>query len=243
MVWAGFIVGLLGSLHCIGMCGPIALALPIGQRSAGGKLLAALLYNIGRAITYAAMGLLMGIVGQTVWLMGLQQGLSIAFGVVILLVIVLPLVLNRMGKMPRFYFGLKSKITHALGSRLGNSSYTGLFTIGLLNGLLPCGFVYIGLAGAAATGTWYNGAMYMALFGLGTLPLMLALILLKHRISLNFRQKINQALPYAMAILAVLFIVRGMNLGIPYLSPKAVADKPVMECCKHKAENTTCKAE
>lgn len=220
---AAFTIGLLGSLHCIGMCGPIALALPVAGQGGAGRVIAAILYNIGRATTYALLGIVIGSLGQALWLAGLQQALSITFGVVILWVVLSPLLFKRVTP-PAFYRNAIARLQSRLANQLKKHGIASLFVVGLLNGLLPCGFVYIALAGAAATGHWYSGAAYMALFGLGTLPMMSLLILFKNQLSLTLRRNLNKALPYAMGVLAVLFIVRGMNLGIPYLSPKA---KPI----------------
>lgn len=220
---AAFTIGLLGSLHCIGMCGPIALALPVTGHGRMGRVLAAILYNMGRATTYALLGLLLGSVGQALWLAGLQQALSITFGVVILLMVLSPVIFHRISP-PAFYTKAVSGLQSKLAIQLKKHGIASLFVIGLLNGLLPCGFVYIALTGAAATGHWYTGAAYMALFGLGTLPLMTLLIMFKNQLGVALRRNLNKALPYAMGIIAVLFIIRGMNLGIPYLSPKA---KPI----------------
>ena len=117
--------------------------------------------------------------------------------------------------------------------QLQKRGFVTLFIIGLLNGLLPCGFVYIGLAGATATGQWYTGAAYMALFGLGTLPLMATLVIIKNQVSLSARKTITKLLPYGMVIMGALFIIRGLNLGVPYLSPSTTTKQVSAEYCKH----------
>ncbi|MGZ4043606.1 MAG: sulfite exporter TauE/SafE family protein, partial [Bacteroidia bacterium] len=87
---AAISLGLLGSFHCIGMCGPIALALPVHQATVFRKVVAILLYNSGRIITYSLLGLLFGIIGQGFAVFGLQQVLSVSLGTLILLSIILP---------------------------------------------------------------------------------------------------------------------------------------------------------
>lgn len=230
---AAFTIGLIGSLHCIGMCGPIALALPVGGYTMGGRLWAAVLYNIGRAVTYSLLGLIFGSVGMAVWLAGIQQGFSITVGIFIILLVVIPMAINHFSVVPAFYSRLLNKLKQALQIQLQKRGFVTLFTIGLLNGLLPCGFVYVGLAGATATGHWYSGAIYMALFGLGTLPVMATLIIVKHRINLSFQRAMGKVIPYAMVTIGLLFIVRGMNLGIPYLSPSTTTKEVSAEYCKH----------
>ena len=95
-----------------------------------------------------------------------------------------------------------------------------LFTIGVLNGLLPCGFVYVGIAGAVSTVNWLTGALYMTMFGLGTFPVMFATAVFGKIINVNLKRRVSKLIPVFAVVLALLFILRGLNLGIPYLSPK-----------------------
>jgi sulfite exporter TauE/SafE len=227
---AALTIGLLGSLHCIGMCGPIALALPAPGHGIGGRLWAAVLYNLGRATTYALLGLVFGAIGYTISLAGFQQLFSIALGVFILLLVFVPLLAGSFTGTPQFYSRALGKLQAAMAKQFAKKGFITLFVIGLLNGLLPCGFVYIGLAGAAATGNWYSGALYMALFGLGTLPVMATLVLVKNKVSLSLRRSLGKLVPYAMVLIGSLFILRGMNLGIPYVSPLMHNNHPVSQC-------------
>lgn len=221
MLWAGFLFGLLGSFHCVGMCGAIALALP-GQtgvgaaRYVGGRLL----YNIGRVTTYATLGAGAGLVGQSLRLAGVQQSLSVASGVLILLLVGVP---ERYTARLAGALGLARPLAwvKATLSRLfQQSSWPALYATGVLNGLLPCGLVYLALAGALSAPGVAGAAAYMALFGLGTLPLMLGLALSGRLVPLAWRWRLRRAVPYAATMLALLFIVRGLGLGIPYLSPQ-----------------------
>lgn len=224
MLWAGFFFGLLGSFHCVGMCGAIALALPgpadAGPaRYVGGRLL----YNLGRITTYATLGAGAGLVGQSLRLAGVQQSLSIASGVLILLLVAMP---ERY--TARLAGGLGfgrplAWVKTTLGRLFRQSSLPALYATGVLNGLLPCGLVYLALAGALSAPGVAGAATYMALFGLGTLPLMLGLSLSGQLVPLAWRGRMRQAVPYAASVLAVLFIVRGLGLGIPYLSPQLSA--------------------
>ncbi len=243
MIWAGFLFGLVGSFHCVGMCGPIAMALPFvgssGWRYHAGRLL----YNSGRIVTYASLGALAGAFGETLQLAGLQQTVSILSGVLILLLLVFPTAFK--GRYASL-FGtdkLMAWVRHQLGYYFQKNSLGALFMVGLLNGLLPCGFVYIALAGAISAPGIAGAVLYMVLFGLGTFPLMYLVSLSGKLISLKMRSLFNRAVPYVGMCLAVLFIVRGLGLGIPYLSPQVVetaAHKSEMSCC-HKP--TVAKAE
>jgi sulfite exporter TauE/SafE len=217
-----FIIGLFGSVHCIGMCGPIVLALP-GTSARGRAMIAGrLIYNFGRILTYGFIGFMFGLLGNRIALFGFQQVVSIALGVLVIIIIILP-------------SGLKQKINHLLGfdifliklkyyfSRFFKSkNKSALFAIGILNGFLPCGFVYIGVSGALAVSSnfFYFGALFMLFFGLGTLPVMLGTSLLGNFVNVNLRKKLNFAIPVFAIILGIIFILRGLNLGIPYISPQ-----------------------
>lgn len=216
---AAIALGFLGSFHCIGMCGPIALALPIGQKSPVAKIFSILSYNFGRVATYALFGAFAGLIGQGFAFGGYQQTVSISLGLIILLFLLLPGKYKSgslEGKLFRFFNTVKTEIAK-LFSKEGKKA---LFLIGLLNGILPCGLVYAAVAGAIATGDAGKGSLFMAVFGLGTIPAMLSLSLFKEAISIKTRNTMRKAVPVFVGIMATLLIVRGLNLGIPYLSPK-----------------------
>lgn len=220
MLWSAFLIGLFGSFHCIGMCGPIALALPVQKDNKLNLIVGRVLYNIGRAITYATIGLFFGLVGQSLSLAGFQQSVSIIAGVLILLMVLLPSKVSQKIYLLKPAYGFTNFLKRKFGVLLKQKSVASTFFIGLLNGFLPCGLVYIAVAGAIATGGYLDGAIYMFVFGIGTLPIMLAVSLAGNFISLNVRKRINKMIPAFMIVLAFLFILRGMNLGIPYVSPQ-----------------------
>ena len=222
--WTAFILGLIGSLHCAGMCGPLMLALPGSSRPAG-FLLGRVVYNIGRIVTYCALGLVLGIVGKTLFLAGLQRWASIVLGIMLLIGL---LASKKMGlKHPAYK--LIAQLKYYMGDMMRRRSILSLAILGLLNGLLPCGLVYVAAAGAIATGAFLSSAGYMAAFGAGTLPMMLAIGFFGKLAPLPFRLKLQNAIPVTVFLLATLLILRGMSLGIPYLSPD-LAGAP---CC-HK---------
>lgn len=218
---AAFLLGFIGSLHCIGMCGPIAVALPAQQpASRVAYLFGRLSYNLGRILTYTVAGGIFGALGQAISLAGFQQALSIGLGSLLLLIVIFkmgrPVPKSRNFTAPPRLLALWQKATAAF---FRMRSFTGLFLIGLLNGALPCGLVYAALAGAASTGDAGMGALFGLLFGLGTLPAMLATALAGRALRLPLRHRLKNALPAATALLAVILILRGLSLGIPYLSP------------------------
>ena len=234
ILWTAITLGFLGSFHCVGMCGPIALALPLNQQSYFTKFFGVLLYNIGRMFTYALFGALFGLVGQSFVIAGYQQGLSITLGIVIVTMVIMPASIANRFKITASIYSVIGNIKKKLGSLFQQKTYSSLFFIGTLNGLLPCGLVYLGIAGAIATGNGIQGSVFMAMFGLGTFPAMILLSLLGNTISISFRSKIRKAMPVFVACMGLLLILRGMNLGIPYVSPEMSATKVECHKCCHK---------
>jgi len=218
---SAFLLGLLGGFHCLGMCGPLVLAIP------GTHPLRALLYHSGRILTYMILGLLAGVLGFGIALAGWQQWISIISGVLMLIIIWMPRL---------FYF----KSVFPLGSLLAKipvQKSTGfMFLAGMGNGLLPCGLVYIALAGSLSAGSLVNTIAYMAVFGFGTFPLLWLLSFAGKTLSFSMRNRMRKLIPYAATCVALLLILRGLNLGIPYISPKQDASGQV-ECCKHNKSN------
>lgn len=237
MIWAGFLFGILGSFHCVGMCGPIAMALPVGRGAGLSFVAGRLLYNLGRIGTYTALGALAGIFGKSLQVAGLQQTLSVLSGVLILLLVVVPATASGRFRRVTGLEHLLNKVKNTMAMFFGRKAMWALGVVGLLNGLLPCGFVYFALAGAISMPTVPQAMLYMFLFGLGTFPLMFILSLSGKLIRPQWRQIFNRSIPYAATVLAVLFILRGLNLGIPFVSP-AVAQSATtgttLHACCHK---------
>lgn len=221
-----FALGLVGSLHCAAMCGPLLLALPVPPGGAGRFLAGRLVYQLGRLVTYCLLGVVAGLVGRTIFLAGLQRWLSIALGVAILLGFLVSKPAAVSAPVVRLVAGLK----RAMSAQLRQRDFRSLALLGLLNGLLPCGLVYVALAGAVARGGLLAGMAYMALFGLGTAPTMLAIGLSGKMFPPAFRLKLRGTIPMGVCLLASLLILRGLALGIPYVSPALVAGMPA-SCC------------
>jgi len=221
---AAISLGFLGSFHCIGMCGPIAMSLPVHNKPPLIKYALILSYNFGRIITYSAMGVLAGSIGRSFILAGLQQALSISIGIILLAYVFLPFKNGWSG----YSFFLWIKTSFAKVFSIGSSS--SLFLVGILNGLLPCGLVYIGIAGAVATGDLLKGALFMAVFGAGTFPMMILIPLTGSLITASLRHKMLRIMPVMITVMALVLIVRGLNLGIPYLSPKINATTNTVTC-------------
>ncbi len=220
-----FLLGLLGSLHCAAMCGPLMLALPGMPGGAGQFLAGRLLYQLGRIATYSLLGVVAGLVGQSLLLAGLQRWLSIGLGLAILLGWLLSRRVAVSAPAVRLVLILKT----AMGAQLQQRGLRSLALLGMLNGLLPCGLVYVALAGAVARDSLVSAVAYMALFGLGTLPMMLALALTGRMLPVAVRTRLRGAIPVGVCVLAGLLILRGLSLGIPYVSPDLTAGGA--NCC------------
>ena len=219
MLYTAFIFGLISSLHCIGMCGPIAMMLPVDRNSPTKKATQILTYHLGRLSAYAMIGFLFGLLGKGLFLAGIQQELSIVLGVLMILVIVVPERFLSKYNFSKPVFRLISSVKSALGRQFKKSSYSSLFSIGLLNGFLPCGLVYVALFGAIAMQSVGFGMVYMILFGLGTIPMMSSVVYLNSYLTVPFRSKVQKIIPFVAVIIGILFIFRGLGLGIPYVSP------------------------
>ncbi|MFC1475012.1 sulfite exporter TauE/SafE family protein [Candidatus Zixiibacteriota bacterium] len=233
-LWTAFIFGLLGSLHCIGMCGPIAIALPGMQASRVKFTINRLVYNFGRIISYSILGAICGWIGQTIKIAGYQAGLSVFSGIIILLMVFLPS--KFAGKIIKFkfYYRMIDRTKTYWGTLFRKSSTSSFLLIGFLNGFLPCGLVYVALAASATTGSSLNGLLYMVMFGLGTIPIMLAVSYLGLFVNLSFKRIINRLIPVGAVLIAMLIILRGLSLGIPYISPEIKIDasgEQKVNCC------------
>jgi uncharacterized protein len=226
-LWTAFVLGFVGSAHCAGMCGPLALALPPTGNTRTVFLAGRMAYNLGRIITYAALGALFGLLGQAFAIAGLQRWVSLVAGAVILLGLVASRRFSLNLPLNRLVANLKS----GFGVLLRQRAVSAMFGVGLLNGLLPCGLVYVACAGATASGNTVNGVAYMFAFGLGTLPMMLALSIAGQKLHLTLRFKLQKLVPASLAVVGALLVMRGLALGIPYLSPKLPAQPGAAQCC------------
>ena len=224
---SGFVIGVMGSLHCIGMCAPLSMVMHSPKMIAD-----RLTYNTGRVITYGLIGLLVGFLGQLVAMGGVQQALSIFAGAVLLLAALFPYLSSRLQSSPAWYNRLIASLKRAMGGFIRKKGLGSSLMVGMLNGLLPCGLVYLALAGAALAGSAAGGMTYMLFFGLGTIPAMLLAPLIGRWLQQRFTFDLNKAYPVFLGILGIIFILRGMNLGIPVISPELLfeANGPIPEC-------------
>ena len=219
MLYTAFILGLLGSFHCIGMCGPIAFALPLDRSSKSKMLFQTFLYHLGRLITYSLIGILFGLIGRGLFLSGFQQRLSILMGVIMIASVTIPIKVFNRFQITKPLYKIIGQLKQQLGLYLNKKSNKSIFLIGFFNGFLPCGLVYMALIGAIATSNTFLGASYMFLFGMGTIPMMTLAVYAGNVLKVSLRNKIQKAIPIFVIIIGLLFILRGLGLGIPYISP------------------------
>lgn len=216
-----FTLGILSSLHCVGMCGPLALALPLDRTSKNKTYFGIILYHLGKMLSYILLGGIIGLFGKHLPLAESQQRLSILAGIFIILFALYPLLFKKYSKIQSFVYKSMQPIQKQLAKRLKTKRQITLFQIGILNGFLPCAMVYMALVGALATGSFSLSIAFMMIFTLGTLPTMLGLQIFGASIGSNIRYKIQKLMPIFIVGIGVFFILRGLGLGIEFISPNA----------------------
>lgn len=214
-LWTALIVGIVGSLHCIGMCGPLAAALPYSGTTRWSTTMNMLQYHMGRIFTYAMLGGLIGLIGRGVFLAGWQRGFSIVAGIILL---ILAISSQRPERGIMRIPGLRSLFTvikDAISALLRSTGRSSFVLIGMINGLLPCGLVYLAITGAMATGSIGKSMIYMAMFGLGTVPLMLLTALAGTIVGIQMRRSLQRIVPVFLVLFGMMLIFRGVNFNIP----------------------------
>jgi sulfite exporter TauE/SafE len=231
MLIAGFGLGAAGSLHCVGMCGPLSLALPTAGLKPVKRIFYLLSYQAGRVISYAFLGLLVGLAGESLDMAGLQQQFSIIAGIIIFLAAILYWL-----RKTAFHFSFLPGFFHFMQQLTGKLLYKardprGFLLFGIANGFLPCGMIYIALAAAITAPAIGDAVLFMVLFGAGTLPAMMLVGYMGQLINLRARQSMRKAVPFFITLMALVLLLRGLNLGIPFLSPDlSMQNKETIEC-------------
>ncbi len=229
LIGIGFLMGLLGSAHCIGMCGPLVMSLPISKKNTIEKIFSTSLYHIGKLVSYGTLGVIMGLFGKQFFIYNAQQHISIIIGIIMLTYVAWVFVIKSKKSFAPLRF-IQKPVLDGL-RRLFRSEHIGsFFLIGFLNGLLPCGMVYLALTSSMATGSALNAGLFMLFFGLGTLPALLMVALGGQYMGHIFRKKLQSLLPFFIFTMGVLLILRGMNLGIPFVSPHIELETAVVSC-------------
>jgi uncharacterized protein len=214
-LWTAFLLGLAGSLHCAGMCGPLVLALAKTRPRTVLDSTGRVFYHLGRVASYCLLGLMLGLLDHLVVPAGFQRWLSILLGVALLGGLLVAAKVPLAAPVMKWVTLLRS----SMRGLFQRNSLAAQALMGALNGLLPCGLVYVAAVGATATGHPGAGAAYMACFGLGTWPLMLGIHFAGQRLPLPSRLSLGSITRAAVLLMAVLLILRGLELGIPFVSP------------------------
>lgn len=219
------ILGLTSSFHCIGMCGPLLLSQPAGSAHQH-TWIGLVIYHSARIMTYGLLGVLVGFAGWRLQVAGIQQFFSLTLGIVLISYVFIRSFFSNAA----WLISLNNLIFSFFGFAAKQKGYSGTILLGAANGLLPCGMVYIALAGAAASASVSAGAGFMLLFGLGTLPLLFAFNFFGIRLRTSVKQRIKFVTPFVIALMGVLLLLRGLNLGIPFISPHYVNSRAGVEC-------------
>lgn len=219
MLYTALIFGLISSFHCVGMCGPIAMMLPVDRTNEAKKILQILTYHVGKLTAYGALGLVFGLLGKSFYVAGWQQQMSIILGILMITVAIVPEKVFARYNFSKPVYKIISNVKSNLGKQFKSKSYSSLFTIGLLNGFLPCGMVYVAIFGAIAMQSVSFGVLYMLLFGVGTIPMLTVVVYVSQFLSFSFRNTLQKVIPIVAIAIGMLFIIRGLGLDIPYVSP------------------------
>ncbi len=225
----GFLMGLLGSVHCIGMCGPLVMALPISHLSNVKKVASVFLYHVGKIASYGMLGVLLGLIGSQFSIALVQSNLSIVIGTFMIVYVIYVFVVKPKSRFIQLYF-LYNPISKQLGKLFKSRFSFAFLFIGFLNGLLPCGMVYLALSSAMATQNIVQGGLFMIFFGLGTWPALVLVVFGGQFMSLVFRKKVQSLLPVFIFGMGLMLVLRGMNLGIPYISPHTTIGSDIISC-------------
>ncbi len=219
-------IGFMGSFHCVAMCGPIVLAFSGSSSSTTSYLFSRGIYNLGRIVTYAILGLIAGFLGHMFLIAGFQKSVSIGVGIFILLSVLVVNYLPGVKATSKYTLRLNTFLRRLFSDVLKKRSKASLFVGGLANGILPCGFVYFAMAGAAITQMPLHGALYMIMFGLGTVPAMMLVAVFGKVASIKARNMFTKAAPILMILLALLLIYRGISVeeGVCPVHGKAMVE-------------------
>lgn len=224
MLYSAFLLGLFGSVHCLAMCGPLVLAFGQTTKSTTYKLV----QQYGRIMGYACLGMLMGVIGDSASLFNFQQKLSVIIGMVII-----GFTLSAFLKKSASKFSIDKLLSKLQVWAMQNTKSVLLrfFVLGLINSLLPCGLLYIALGVSVTLHSVQDSVLYMILFGVGTLPSMVLVLVFGNKVGQYFRGVQSKVLPVLSLLIGTMMVIRGLGLGIPYVSPTYNSTTQTIECC------------
>ncbi len=212
----GFLIGITGSMHCIGMCGPLAIL--IGSDRFNSTLVDSILYHTGRITSYLLIGILVGLIGISIGFLRLEQYFSVLLGIILLLITTMGMKIGTI--QSSFFVQRMNQINEFIRKMIANNlGFLPMYFKGMMNGFLPCGLVLVAISTSAGLSSLTDSLLMMLGFGIGTFPLMLFVSLSHQLINSRIRRIFSKMAPAVSIIMACLLILRGLNLGVPYLSP------------------------
>jgi uncharacterized protein len=218
-------IGLAGSLHCIGMCGPLVSALHVGGAL---HMKRSLIYHGGRILGYALFGAVMGVLGYSMRLVVTQEWLALIAGSILLITFLWPSFLQRLPTQ----WGAPVRQLRQKWMQWWHTGHPGVvFGMGMLNAFLPCGLVYSALAASIITASPWMGALFMALFGLANTPALFFSAQIIRMLQERFGHRHKRHIQIILMAFAFLIVLRGAGLGIPLVSPKISNTENT--CCRH----------
>lgn len=205
---AGFIIGFVGSLHCIGMCGPLTLMMMGSRRTFSSFVL----YHAGRIMVYVLLGLILGIIGHSIQLMELQKVITIVLGAALILLYGIPKFRNR---LESWYYNswFNKQIRKVLSRQLSIKKRWMLS--GAANGFLPCGLTYVAAAGAIVLPSYTEAALFMIVFGLGTIPALALFTITGASLATRFKRFIPNTISLIAILSGSLLLLRGLLMTLP----------------------------
>lgn len=218
---SGLVLGTAGSLHCVGMCGPLAILLP------GGNFSVTAIYHLGRTTTYVILGVLVGALLEFIDVRQYEQWFSLFLGALFLAL----WMYDFWGRKTVGSSPIQNWLNRQFSLSLKRNSLLGWWFAGMINGFLPCGLVYGALLASMGFGSFSGSILFMFGFGIATAPMLLLITLGKRAIAQKMGAISHKILPFWLLFMAIIFLLRGANLGIPFLSPKMKSPVQKHACC------------
>ena len=211
---AGLLLGVVSSVHCLGMCGPLVLSIgPRLDRTARTTQVARLLlYHGGRVATYTLLAIPAGLAGRMLWVQGLGRAVAIAAAIALIAAAMGMRGLQTFGAVARLSASAAGRACAAAARWRRSRPALGAVAAGAANGLLPCGMVYAAVVVAAASGTVANAFSTMVGFGVGTMPALVALSMSAASLPLGFRSRLQRLTPVVLLLAAALLLVRAFDV-------------------------------
>jgi sulfite exporter TauE/SafE len=205
MWFAALVLGFAGSLHCLGMCSPLAMAVTNLRKP---FFVNRLVYNGGRILCYALLGALVGTFGWLLSFSGIQNLLTIFLGCVLVVVGLTGFGHFHIPALSKVIQWVTLVIKSTFSRFLQRKTVFSIASLGMLNGLLPCGLTYLALTYCLSLDRAWDGFLFMLLFGVGTLPIMLGFTSLLPSLMKRFNFSFRHATTVTLIVVGLLLITR-----------------------------------